>query len=76
MHSKIHVAFCSTYLLNNKNYVSLLYAICFYRLWLISKVKGKLQNVIENSANFIKNNLRLPVFVRTLYEEAFSVQIQ
>ena len=36
---------------------------------------GELQNVIENFANFIKNNLRLPIFVRTLHEEAFSVQI-
>ena len=27
---------------------------CFYRLWPFSKVNDELQNVIENSTNFIK----------------------
>ena len=76
VHGKINVTFCSTYLLNNKSYNARFFTICFYRIWLISKVMGELQNVIENFANFIKNSLRLPTFVRTLYEEAFSVQIQ
>ena len=50
--------------------------MCFYKLWPILQVKSELQNAIENSANFIENNSRLPIFLRTLYEEAFSVQLQ
>ena len=76
MHGKIHVTFSSTYLLNNKSYNTCFLTTCFYTLWIISKVKGKLQNVIENSAKFIYSNLRLAIFVKVCYDETFSVRIQ
>ena len=76
MHGKIHVTFSSTYLLNNESYNMCFLTICFYSLWLISKVKDELQDVIENSANFIKIHLRFAIFVKVLYDEAFPVQIQ
>ena len=66
VHSKIHVTLCSIHFLNNKSYNTCFLTICFYRPSLISKVKGKLNNVIENSAIFIKSNLHLPIFVKAL----------
>ena len=75
MHGKIHVTFRLTYLLNDKSYNTCFLTVCFFRLWLILKVEGELQNVIENSTNFIKKNLHLPKFVKALYNDAFFVQI-
>ena len=64
MHGKIHVTFSSAYLPNNESYNTCFLTICFYSLWLISKVKDELQDVIENSANFIKIHLPFPVQIQ------------